>query len=162
RTQGRHASRAPLSTCGRIVHVMSTERQGVAVKRDVPFADLSGMTQEVRGSVLDAWTRLLDSGHFVGGEVVNAFEARWAAYCGTSDAIGVANGTDALYLTLLALGIGAGEEVIIPTNTFVATAEAVVLAGATPRFVDVDPDTLLMTPETLEAAIGPRTSAVIV
>jgi dTDP-4-amino-4,6-dideoxygalactose transaminase len=74
----------------------------------------------------------------------------------------VANGTDALHLTLRALGIGAGDEVVVPTNTFVATAEAVVLAGATPRFADVDPGTLLLTADSLQAALTPRTQAVIV
>jgi dTDP-4-amino-4,6-dideoxygalactose transaminase len=76
--------------------------------------------------------------------------------------VGLANGTDALELTLRALGIGQGHEVIVPTNTFVATAEAVVHAGAAPRFVDVDPDTLLMTADAVAEAVGPRTSAVIV
>jgi dTDP-4-amino-4,6-dideoxygalactose transaminase len=93
---------------------------------------------------------------------VEAFERAWAAYCGVGHAVGVANGTDALQLTLMALGIGPDDEVIVPANTFVATAEAVVLAGATPRFADVSPRTLLLTPEDLEAAITPRTRAVLV
>src|SRR5207245_9177409 len=108
------------------------------------------------------WDRLLKSGRFIGGEAVEEFEQAWAAYCGVPHAVGVANGTDALQLTLSALGIGAGDEVIVPANTFVATAEAVVLAGATPRFADVSPDTLLLAPEQLEAAVTARTRAVIV
>jgi dTDP-4-amino-4,6-dideoxygalactose transaminase len=89
------------------------------------------------------------------------FEREWARYCGTRHAVGVANGTDALELVLRALDIGSGDEVIVPANTFVATAEAVVLCGATPRFVDVDPDTLLVTPEIVSAAVNHRTAAVI-
>jgi dTDP-4-amino-4,6-dideoxygalactose transaminase len=128
----------------------------------VPFTDLCAMTREVRPSVSDAWADVLDNGRFIGGEACERFEALWAAYCGTTHAVGVANGTDALQLTLSALGIGAGDEVIVPTNTFIASAEAVVLAGATPRFADVSPQTLLITGETLQAAITHRTRAVIV
>jgi dTDP-4-amino-4,6-dideoxygalactose transaminase len=127
----------------------------------VPFTDLSAMTREVRADVEAAWTGVLDSGRFVGGETVERFEREWAAYCGAAYGIGVANGTDALHLTLLALGIGAGDEVVVPANTFIATAEAVVLAGATPRFADVSPDTLLVTPDTVEAAVTGRTAAVV-
>jgi dTDP-4-amino-4,6-dideoxygalactose transaminase len=127
----------------------------------VPFADLGAMTREVRSEVNQAWAELLDTSEFVRGDAVRRFESEWAAYCGTAFAIGVGNGTDALHLTLRALGIGQGDEVVIPANTFVATAEAVVLAGATPRFADVDPGTLLMTAQTLEAAITPQVRAVI-
>src|SRR4051794_28405546 len=129
---------------------------------EVPFTDLGAMTREVRDVVVEAWTAILDSGRFIGGDVCERFEQGWAAYCGTSEAVGVANGTDALHLTLRALGIGAGDEVVVPANTFVATAEAVVLAGATPRFADVSPQTLLLTPESLEAARTARSRAVVV
>ena len=128
----------------------------------VPFTDLAAMTRDVRGAVEQAWARLLDSSRFVGGEAVEDFEQNWAAYCGVPEAIGVANGTDSLLLTLMALDIGAGDEVVVPANTFVASAEAVVLAGATPVFADVSPDTLLLTAPQLEAAITTRTAAVIV
>jgi dTDP-4-amino-4,6-dideoxygalactose transaminase len=128
----------------------------------IPFLDVAAMTREVRGAVELAWGRVLESSRFIGGEAVAEFEAAWAAYCGAPHAIGVANGTDALQLSLTALGIGPGDEVVLPTNTFVATAEAVVLAGAAPRFADVSPDTLLLTPEHLKAAITRRTRAVIV
>jgi len=128
----------------------------------VPFTDLTAMTREVRTAVSGAWSEILDSSRFIGGEAVDQFEAQWAEYCGTSYAVGVANGTDALHLTLLALGIGVGDEVVVPTNTFVATAEAIVFAGATPRFADVDPQTLLLTPESLEEVMTRRTRAVIV
>jgi dTDP-4-amino-4,6-dideoxygalactose transaminase len=129
---------------------------------EIPFLDLAATTREVRGTVEQAWERLLESGRFIGGEAVEEFEGAWASYCTSPYAVGVGNGTDALQLTLTALGIGAGDEVILPSNTFVATAEAVVHAGAVPRFADVCPDTLLLTSELLQAAITPRTKAVIV
>ena len=128
----------------------------------VPFTDLGAMTRDVRDDVDAAWKELLTESDFVGGAPVERFEREWARYCGTGEAIGVANGTDALVLALRALGIGAGDEVVVPTNTFVATAEAVVLAGARPRFADVDPGTLLMTADGLAAAITARTAAVVV
>ncbi|WP_448616158.1 DegT/DnrJ/EryC1/StrS family aminotransferase [Modestobacter sp. URMC 112] len=128
----------------------------------VPFADLAPMTQEVRQEVEASFARVLDSGRFIGGEVVERFEHDWAAYCRTRQAVGVGNGTDALQLALRGLGIGPGDEVVVPANSFVATVEAVVLAGATPRFADVAPDSLLMSAATLEAALTPRTRAVIV
>jgi dTDP-4-amino-4,6-dideoxygalactose transaminase len=128
----------------------------------IPFLDLAAMTREVRDDVEQGWQRVLASNRFIGGDEVARFEAAWAGYCQVPHAIGVANGTDALQLTLTALGIGPGDEVIVPANTFVATAEAVVLAGAVPRFADVSPDTLLLTPECLEAAVTGRTKAVIV
>ena len=128
----------------------------------VPFTDLAAMTREVRGAVDQGWERLLEGSKFIGGEAVEEFEQAWASYCGAAHAVGVGNGTDALQLTLVALGIGPGDEVIVPANTFVASAEAVVLAGAAPRFADVSPRTLLLTPDDLEAAITGRTRAVIV
>jgi dTDP-4-amino-4,6-dideoxygalactose transaminase len=128
----------------------------------IPFADLGAMTREVRADLDLAWGRTLDAGDFVRGDAVTEFEIAWAAYCHASFALGVANGTDALQLALRALDLVPGDEVVLPANTFVATAEAVVLAGLTPRFADVDPDTLLLSAETLEAAITPRTKVVIV
>lgn len=128
----------------------------------IPFIDLAAAAREVSATVDDAWQRLLERGAFIGGQEVQAFEKAWAAYCGTSHAVGVGNGTDAIRLTLTALGIGPGDEVIVPANTFIASAEAVILAGATPRFADVDPATLLLSPETLQAAITPAARAVLV
>jgi len=127
----------------------------------VPLTDLRAMTDDVAGELAAAWQRVTRTSSFIGGELVESFEEEWATYCGTRHAVGVANGTDALELILRALEIGLGDEVIIPANTFVATAEAVVSAGATPRFVDVDRDTLLATPETIGAAVSGRTAAVI-
>jgi dTDP-4-amino-4,6-dideoxygalactose transaminase len=132
------------------------------VTGEIPFLDLAAMTREVRQPVEQAWSRVLASSRFIGGDAVKKFEEAWASYCEVPQAVGVANGTDALQLTLTALGVMPGDEVIVPANTFVASAEAVVLAGAVPRFADVDPDTLLLTPERLEAVITRRTKAVII
>jgi dTDP-4-amino-4,6-dideoxygalactose transaminase len=128
----------------------------------VPFTDLGSMLRDVRAEVDAAIERVVRSNCYIGGEEVERFERAWSQYCGVGHAVSVGNGTDALALTLRAVGIGPGDEVVVPANTFVATAEAVVLCGATPRFADVSPQTLLLTPATLEAAIGPRTRAVIV
>ena len=130
--------------------------------RAVPLLDVPAMTAEVREAVDDAWATLLHTGDFVRGRAVTQFEESWAGYCGTEHAIGVANGTDALWLALRALGLDADAEVIVPANTFVATVEAIVHAGLRPVFADVDPDTLLLTPETVNAALTPRTRALVV
>lgn len=132
------------------------------MNQSVPFTDLAAMTRDIRPAVDRVWENLLNSSQFIGGGAVEEFERAWASYCGVPEAVGVSNGTDALLLTLMALGISAGDEVIVPANTFIASAEAVVLAGAVPRFADVSPDTLLLTPEQLEAALTGRTAAVIV
>lgn len=127
----------------------------------VPFSTLEPTTAEVRDEVTSRWAALLESNSWVGGAEVERFERSWAEYCTTEHAVGVANGTDALHLVLRALGIGPGDEVLVPANTFIATAEAVVLAGARPRFVDVDPTGLLMTPEAVDAAVTSATTAVM-
>lgn len=128
----------------------------------VPFLDLAAMTDEVRRPIERGWAQLLENSRFIGGDAVEQFERAWGAYCETTHAIGVANGTDALQLTLMGSGIGPGDEVIVPSNTFVATAEAVVLAGATPVFADVNPRTLQVTAADVEAAMTKQTRAVIV
>jgi dTDP-4-amino-4,6-dideoxygalactose transaminase len=133
----------------------------LGVRRGVPFLDLRRVTDAVAAEVLAGWGDLLESGAFIGGEVVANFEQELAAFCGTSYAVGMANGTDAVHLTLRALGIGPGDSVIVPANTFVATVEAVVLAGATPRFADVDRETLLVTPDSIASVSVPSTKAVI-
>lgn len=127
----------------------------------VPFVDLAAMHRLLRADLDQAWHDAVDRSGFVGGAAVESFEQAWADYCEVEHAIGVANGTDAITLALRGLGIGIGDEVILPANTFVATAEAVVLVGATPVFVDVDPATLLMTAAHVEAAITSRTAAVM-
>ncbi len=128
----------------------------------IPFLDLSAMHDEVRTELDHAWSAVCKDNAFIGGPFVEAFEQRWADYCGRRHAIGVANGTDALELILAGSGIGAGDEVVVPANTFLATAEAVCNVGATPVFVDVDADTLLIEAAAVETAITERTSAVMV
>lgn len=127
----------------------------------IPFLDIPGITELVREEVELGWKSVLSHSRFVGGPEVDEFEARFAEYCESRHCIGVANGTDALELILAGLGIGAGDEVIVPANTFVATAEAVVAVGARPRFVDVLPGTLQIDPDAVAAAIGPRTAAIM-
>ncbi|MGH3914455.1 MAG: DegT/DnrJ/EryC1/StrS family aminotransferase [Pseudonocardiaceae bacterium] len=127
----------------------------------IPFLDLEGLNTGFRAEFDLAWKTVLDHGGYVGGAEVERFEHEFATYCGTDACVGVANGTDALELVLTGLGIGRGDEVIVPANTFIATAEAVCAAGARPRFVDVRPDTLLIDPDAVEAAITPSTAAVL-
>jgi dTDP-4-amino-4,6-dideoxygalactose transaminase len=104
---------------------------------------------------------VLESGTFVLGPRVKQFETELAAYCKMKHAVGVNSGTDALWLTLLALGVGSGDEVITTSNTFFATAEAVWFVGATPVFVDINPKTRNMDPDLIEAALSPKTKAII-
>jgi dTDP-4-amino-4,6-dideoxygalactose transaminase len=111
--------------------------------------------------LMDTVERVARSAAFTLGEEVERFESEFAEYCETAFAVGASSGTDALAISLEALGIGPGDEVVVPANTFIATAEAVSIVGATPRFVDVDPRTHLLTAEILERAIGPRTRCVI-
>jgi dTDP-3-amino-3,4,6-trideoxy-alpha-D-glucose transaminase len=105
---------------------------------------------------------VIDGGKFILGPEVAGFEREFAAYCGARDAVGVANGTDALTIALRALGVGPGDEVVVPSFTFYASAEAIPPTGARPVFCDVDPETFCVTPETVRAALTPRTRAVIV
>jgi dTDP-4-amino-4,6-dideoxygalactose transaminase len=127
----------------------------------VPFLDLRREHLRVRSELDAAWAEVLDQGRFVGGPEVDSFEREFADHVGTADCVGVGNGTDALELILRALGIERDDEVVVPTNTFVATAEAVRAVGAIPVFVDVRPEDLLVDPAAVEAAIGPRTAAVV-
>jgi dTDP-4-amino-4,6-dideoxygalactose transaminase len=128
----------------------------------VPFVDLARLHEDLRDPLDRAWAEVLNHGRFVGGPEVSRFESAFARYCGVGHCAGVGNGTDALELALVGLGVGKGHEVLVPANTFVATAEAVCAVGATPRFVDVLPDTLLMDPAAAAAAIGPNTAAIMV
>jgi dTDP-4-amino-4,6-dideoxygalactose transaminase len=127
----------------------------------VAFLDLAAMHAELELELDAAWKQVSRTGHFIGGEFVARFEAEWAAYCGTRHCVGLASGTAALQLSLAALGVGPGDEVIVPANTFLATAAAVVAVGARPVFVDVDPATLLLTAEAVRGALTPRTAAIM-
>ena len=127
----------------------------------VPFLDLKAHHEPLREQLLAAVTEVIDSSAFAGGPYVAAFEQDFAAYCHCQHAVGVGNGTEAIWLPLLALGIGAGDEVITVPGTFMATAEAITHAGATPVFVDVNERTYTMDPEGLRKALTPRTKAIV-
>ena len=127
----------------------------------MPMAGLDRESVGLRASMLSAVGRVLDSGHFILGPEVAACEEEIGAFLDGAHAVGCASGTDALVLALRALEVGAGAEVIVPAFTFAATAEAVVLAGATPVFADIEPDTFLIDPASVAALIGPRTRAIV-
>jgi dTDP-4-amino-4,6-dideoxygalactose transaminase len=127
----------------------------------VPFLDLQAQHQPLRAEIDRAIAAVIDSGAFAGGPFVEKFEKEFAEYCGAPFALGLGNGTDALWFALLALGIGPGDEVITVPSTFMATAEAISYCGARPVFVDVDERTYTMHPAGLEAARTAKTKAVI-
>jgi dTDP-3-amino-3,4,6-trideoxy-alpha-D-glucose transaminase len=127
----------------------------------IPLLKLDPADPALLEELLEVVARVASTGAFTMGHELEAFEAEFAAYCETDHAIGVSSGTEALALALRALGIGPGDDVIVPANSFIATAEAVSLVGATPQLVDVDPATHLLSAEILEAAIRPRTRCVI-
>jgi dTDP-4-amino-4,6-dideoxygalactose transaminase len=127
----------------------------------VPFLDLKAQYRGIREEIAEAIQDVLDNTAFAGGPAVKAFEEDFAPFCGCKRAVGVANGTDALLMALLALDIGPGDEVITVANTFIATAEAISFAGAKPVFVDIEEESFNMDPEKLEAALTDKTKAVI-
>lgn len=127
----------------------------------VPFLDLAAQSAEIADEVLPEWQRQLATGAFIGGAEVAAFEEEFAAYIGVPHVVGVSNGTDALELAFRASGVGPGDEVIMPANTFIATAEAASRIGAVPVFVDVDEDHLLIDPTLVEEAITERTRVIV-
>lgn len=127
----------------------------------VPFANLHREHDALRAELRGAIDDVLDSGWFILGKQLETFERAFAGYCGAKHAIGVASGTDALHLALLALGVGDGDEVITVANTFIATALAISYAGATPVFVDVDEKTQTMDVSHVEAKITSRTRAIM-
>jgi dTDP-4-amino-4,6-dideoxygalactose transaminase len=127
----------------------------------VPFLDLKAHHAPLTKEFDRAIREVIDTSSFAGGPSVEKFEEEFAAFCGSSYAIGVGNGTDALWLTLLALGIGEGDEVITVPNTFIATAEAITYCKARPVFVDVDQNTFTMNPAKLEKCLTERTKAII-
>ncbi|MFD8500926.1 DegT/DnrJ/EryC1/StrS family aminotransferase [Amycolatopsis sp. NPDC059657] len=128
---------------------------------NVPFLDLRAPYLELRERIDDAVGRVLRSGWYLAGPEVEAFEAEFAAYCGAEHCVAVGNGGDALSLILKGLGIGAGDEVIVPAHTFIATWLAVSDAGAIPVPVEPDPATFTLDPALIEAAITPRTRAIL-
>jgi dTDP-4-amino-4,6-dideoxygalactose transaminase len=127
----------------------------------VPFLDLQAIHGPLHAELIEGVQRVLVRGSYILGPEVEAFEEEFASFCGTEHAIGVGNGLDALHLALRGLGIGPGDEVIVPGNTFIATWLAVTMAGATPVPVDPDPITHLVTADAVAAAVTPRTAAVM-
>jgi dTDP-4-amino-4,6-dideoxygalactose transaminase len=129
---------------------------------NVPLFDTSTPLAPLRERLNAKALEVLDGGRYILGPEVAAFEAEFAEHLGARHAIGVANGTDALTIALKALGVGPGDEVVVPSFTFYASAEAIPPTGARPVFCDVDRETFCVTPETVRAALTPRTKAVIV
>jgi dTDP-4-amino-4,6-dideoxygalactose transaminase len=127
----------------------------------VPFMDLARQHEPLTDELLGAFDRVLGSSAFILGEEVERFEVDFARYCGVDQCVGVASGTAALTIILKAAGIGPGDDVIVPAHTFIATALAVIHAGATPVCVDVQRGTGLIDPVAVRAAIGPRTAAIL-
>jgi dTDP-4-amino-4,6-dideoxygalactose transaminase len=127
----------------------------------IPFADLPAQYKALKPEIDAAIVAVLEKAQFILGPAVAEFERDFASYCQVSEAVALNSGTSALHLALLAAGVGKGDEVITVPFTFIATASAVEYAGATPVFVDVDPDYLTMDPAKIEAAITPRTKAII-
>ncbi|MCA0437639.1 MAG: DegT/DnrJ/EryC1/StrS family aminotransferase [Actinobacteria bacterium] len=127
----------------------------------VPFVDLLSQFDEIRSEVDSGLADILDRTAFIGGSNVADFEQAYADFVGVAHCIGVANGTDAIELALRAAGVGRDDEVILPANTFIATAEAVTRTGARPVLVDVDPDYLLIDPGQVRSRVSDRTKAIV-
>jgi dTDP-4-amino-4,6-dideoxygalactose transaminase len=125
------------------------------------MVDLGALHEEIGPEIEKAILRVIHSGRYVGGPEITAFEDAFAEFLGVRHVVALANGTDALQLALLACGVGRDDEVLVPANTFIATAEAAVAAGATPRFVDVDADTGLIDLQSAEQRVTERTKAVM-
>src|SRR5262249_23521237 len=129
--------------------------------RMIPFLDLKAQYLQVKPEVDEAIARVIERAEFVLGPSVSRFEERFAAYCKAKHCVALNSGTSALHLALLACDIGPGDEVITVSMTFVATTAAIRYSGAKPVFVDVDPATWTMNPAAIEAAITPRTRAIL-
>lgn len=127
----------------------------------IPFLDLKPQYQELQAELDGAHWRVMESGWYVLGPEVEAFEQEFAAYCGSRHCIGVGNGLEALHLVLRAWGVGPGDEVIVPSNTYIATWLAVTYAGATPVPVEPNPETFNIDPSRIASAITPRTRAIL-
>jgi dTDP-4-amino-4,6-dideoxygalactose transaminase len=127
----------------------------------IPFLDLKTQYKSIKGEIDEAIQEVIDSCAFAGGKFVEQFEEAFADFCQCEHAVGVGSGTEALWLALLALEVGAGDEVITVPNTFIATAEAISFCGAKPVFIDIDERTYTMNPSLIEPAITPRTKAII-
>ena len=131
------------------------------MRNQVPFLELKWTYDVLEGEIDEAVSRVLHSGHYLLGRELEAFEAEYADYCGAKHCIGVGNGLDALHLSLRAMGVRAGDEVIVPSNTYIATWLAVSQVGAIPVPVEPDPETCNIDPSRIEAALTARTRAIL-
>jgi dTDP-4-amino-4,6-dideoxygalactose transaminase len=131
------------------------------MRPQIPLLDLRAQYASIQGAIDDAIADVIARSAFIRSADVDRFEREFAEYCEAEACAAVGNGTDALYLALRALGVGAGDEVVTVAHTFIATSEAITQCGARPVFVDIREDTMLLDPEKLEAAITPRTKAII-
>lgn len=129
--------------------------------KKIPFLDLKALHDSIDGEIRGAIDAVLAHGRFINGSEITDFEKAWAVYTGAAAAVGASNGTTALHAILACLGIGPGDEVIIPSHTFIATAESVRLTGATPVFADIDVETWTLDPADVEKRLSPRTRAII-
>ena len=127
----------------------------------VPFLDLKAQFKQIENEVLPMVTEAMNNSAFIGGPQVVGFESEFAEYCQSKFCVGVGSGTDALRFALMAGGIGAGDEVITVSNTFIATAETISQVGAVPVFIDVDPESWNMDVSKIEDALSDKTKAVI-
>jgi len=140
---------------------LSDPEESTTPAEPMAFVDLGAQHAEISEQVFEAMNRVIQDNSFVDGSAVGSFEDAWARYCGVARAVGVASGTDALELSLRAIGVGPGDEVIVPANSFIASAGAVMRAGACPRFIDCDPIHLLMDPTQIASVVTPRTAAIM-
>ena len=125
---------------------------------EVPFLDLKAQYRSIKAEMDAAIAHVIEHTEFIGGDALKTFERKFAEAQGAKHCIGVANGTDALFLTMKALGLGKGDEVLTPANSFIASSESITMTGARPAFVDVDPETYVMDPARVEAALKARKS----
>jgi dTDP-4-amino-4,6-dideoxygalactose transaminase len=139
----------------------TVESRQTRATSSVRFVDLEAQHSSLTSEIIDAWSEILGSADFIGGKAVEHFETALADYIGARNVVGVANGTDALSLALLAAGVEVGDEVVTVAHTFVATVEAIVAIGAIPVLVDVEEDTGTIDVLAMERAITPRTRAVV-
>ncbi|WP_237144072.1 DegT/DnrJ/EryC1/StrS family aminotransferase [Pontibacter pamirensis] len=144
-----------------MLNKLLSDMEVIALQEKIPCLDLKGQHQQIKKEVFEAFERVYEETAFSGGPFVEEFERNFSSFCGTRYAVGVNNGTSALHLALLALGIGAGDEVIVSANTFIATAWGVTYTGATPVFVDCTSDTWQIDAAKIEERITPQTKAII-
>ena len=145
-----------------VFHSNTDVMTNIELNKNIPMLDIKAQHEPLKDDIREAIREILDSGRFILGKNVKNLEEEIASYINTKKAVGLASGTDALYLSLRALDIKQGDEVITTPFSFIATAEAITYVGGTPVFVDIDSDTLNMDISKLEEKITPKTKAIIV